>query len=73
MARRCRRRPSLGNRCLAGRNELRLVLAIAKRPVASTRADDIQLLEQRALVPVLADLDNFLVLVEADDVDLRRS
>lgn len=54
-----------------GCNELELVLPVADRPVARAGSNDFDLLEERALVPVLSDLDDFLAgFVEADYVNL---
>jgi len=59
----------LDTRC----NQLYLVLAIANRPIASSLANDIDQLEERALVPSLSNLLYLSVRIEADDVDLRKS
>ena len=54
-----------------GCDELQLVLAVANGPVACACSDDFDLLEKRALVPVLSDLGDLLAgLVEADYVNL---
>ncbi len=60
----------LSRRLDAAGDQLDLVLSIANRPVASGLANDINQLEERALIPALSDLRDLAVGVEADDVNL---
>lgn len=53
-----------------GRHETNLILAIANRPVAAARANDIDVLEEGALVPVDTDMADLALGVEVDNVDL---
>lgn len=47
-----------------------MVFALVKGPVATALANNIDLFQQRALVPALADLRDLSLTVKADDVDL---
>jgi hypothetical protein len=55
-----------------GRHESNLILAIANGPVAAARADDIDVLEEGALVPVETNLTDLALGVEVDNVDLDK-
>lgn len=53
-----------------GCDELDLVLAVTQGPTAATGADDVELLEEGALVPIEADAGDFLGGIVGDEVDL---
>lgn len=59
-------------RCLeAVGNQTQLVSVVANGPIAARLADDLELLEHGALVPLQANLGNAAVLIVADNVSLR--
>jgi hypothetical protein len=66
----CRTKSIFSNEGSAGRNQTDLIFSIHNGPVLRASANDIDLLEERRLVPVEADLLDLLVLIEVHNVDL---
>jgi len=54
-------------------DQTNLLLAITDGPVAAGLANDIELFQQRTLVPTLADLHNLPILIEYHDVSLGKT
>lgn len=52
-------------------NQSSLVVGVANGPGASARADNLDLSQQRRLIPVDANILNVFVAIEADDMDLQ--
>lgn len=66
--------PDLGRPgCGRVRDEPSLVFAVANGPGPRTRADHLDLFEQRALIPMQTDAPDLTVGIEGDDMDLPGS
>lgn len=55
----------------ASRENAKLLVVVADRPVATSPANDVDLLEEGALVPALSDLRDLALVVEGHNVHLR--
>lgn len=52
-------------------DQLNLILSVSNGPISSGLSNDIDQLEQRALIPALSYLRNLSVCVEGDNVNLQ--